>query len=190
MIESKEDLYLYIEADELARWGGKVSAFTKWKKGSLWKYNVVLRKLEYSINCKHGMWGKVSTYFYRYRLERLSEKTGWTIPPNTFGPGLLVVHRGTVIVNPNCRIGSNCRVHACVNIGAWDGGAPILGDNIYLGPGAKIFGDIRIADNIAIGANAVVNKTFLETGISIAGVPAVKVSDNGNKYRSLGFRDN
>jgi serine O-acetyltransferase len=75
-----------------------------------------------------------------------------------------------------------------VNIGGWDGGNPRLGDNVYIGPGAKIFGDIDIASNIAIGANAVVNKSFMESGISIGGVPAVKVSDNGNKYDELGKR--
>lgn len=51
----------------------------------------------------------------------------------------------------------------------------------------KSFGKIQIADECAIGANAVVNKSFLEKGVSIAGVPARKVSDRGNQYiRKLG----
>ncbi|HMP14590.1 MAG TPA: hypothetical protein PKD70_11975, partial [Saprospiraceae bacterium] len=45
-------------------------------------------------------------------------------------------------------------------------------NNVYIGPGAKIFGAIQIADNVAIGANAVVNKTFGESGVVIGGVPA------------------
>lgn len=52
---------------------------------------------------------------------------------------------------------------------------------MYIGPGAKIFGDIFIADNIAIGANAVVNKSFYESNITIAGVPAKKISNKGSK---------
>lgn len=40
--------------------------------------------------------------------------------------------------------------------------APKIGDNVYIGPGAVLFGDIEIADNCWIGANAVVNKSFLE----------------------------
>ncbi len=56
-----------------------------------------------------------------------------------------------------------------------------IGNNVYIGPGARIFGDIEIADGIAIGANAVVNRSFLEPGITIAGVPARKISDKGSK---------
>ena len=55
------------------------------------------------------------------------------------------------------------------------------GDNVYIGPGAMLFGPIRIADDIAIGANAVVNRSFLEPGITIAGAPAMKISDHGSE---------
>lgn len=66
-----------------------------------------------------------------------------------------------------------------VNIGQKGGAAPNIGNCIYISPGAKLFGAIEVADHIQIGANAVVNKSFTEEGISIAGVPARKVSDNG-----------
>lgn len=69
-----------------------------------------------------------------------------------------------------------------VNIGTQAGDkdlAPTLGNNIYIAPGAKLFGKIIIEDNIAIGANSVVNKDFLEKNISIAGVPARKISNKG-----------
>lgn len=56
---------------------------------------------------------------------------------------------------------------------------PHIGNNVFIGPGAVIVGDIKIADNIAIGANSFVNKSFLEEGITIARVPARKVSDKG-----------
>lgn len=71
-----------------------------------------------------------------------------------------------------------------VNIGAdarMHDAAPTIGDNVYIGPGAKIFGKIQIADGIAIGANAVVNKSFFEQDISIAGVPARKISEEGTR---------
>lgn len=44
-----------------------------------------------------------------------------------------------------------------------------------------MLGDVRLADNIAVGANAVVNKSFDEENIAIAGVPAKKISNNGRK---------
>jgi serine O-acetyltransferase len=65
--------------------------------------------------------------------------------------------------------------------GSWDK-APKIGNNVFIGPGAKIFGDIEIADNVAIGVNSVVNKSFLEPGITIAGIPAKKISNQGSGH--------
>lgn len=59
------------------------------------------------------------------------------------------------MVNPETRIGNNCRIHVGVNIGMHKDKAPIIGNNVYIGPGAIIFGGISLADNISIGANAV-----------------------------------
>ena len=80
-------------------------------------------------------------------------------------------HYGTLVVNKDARIGNNCRIHVGVNIGGFNGGVPVIGDNVYIGPGAKIFGGITIGNNVSIGANAVVNKSFPDN-VVIAGVPA------------------
>lgn len=178
MIQSKKDLRFYLECDEVACGYDK----KKLKKVILsheWRFHKALRKSEYYHNCRKDPLGKLLYGLYMYRLRLLGIKTGWTVPPNTFGPGLCIVHIGTVIVNGRVRAGKNCRIQACVNIGASGGEkvAPQFGDNIYFAPGAKIFGDIRIASGIAIGANAVVNHSFEEEGITIAGVPAKKISD-------------
>jgi serine O-acetyltransferase len=58
--------------------------------------------------------------------------------------------------------------------------APIIGDNVYIAPGVKIFGDVKIADNCCIGANAVVNKTINEEGVTVAGIPAEKISNKNS----------
>ena len=112
----------------------------------------------------------------------MSVHLGFSIPINVFGPGLCIAHRGTIIINKNVRVGENCRIHACTNIGSNrnEASAPQIGNNVYIGPGAKIFGNILIADNIAIGANSVVNNSFYEKGISIAGIPAKKISTKGS----------
>jgi serine O-acetyltransferase len=88
------------------------------------------------------------------------------------------MHRGTIVVNGKSKIGANCTINADVNIGTNAGSideVPTLGNNIYIGPGAKIFGSIYIADNCAIGANSVVNKSFLEKFSVVAGVPAIRM---------------
>lgn len=85
-------------------------------------------------------------------------------------------------MNSGTKVGDNCRIHVCVNIGTQAGYsnlAPEIGNNVYIAPGAKIFGKIQIADDIVIGANAVVNKSFVESGVSIGGVPAKKISEKG-----------
>ena len=65
-------------------------------------------------------------------------------------------------------------------IGATGGknAAPVIGDHVFIGSGAKLIGDIQIADRICIGAGSVVVSSFTAPGITIAGVPARKISDN------------
>ncbi|WP_235856493.1 serine O-acetyltransferase [Flagellimonas oceanensis] len=137
----------------------------------------MLRKKEYFLNCKKGVFNKLRLQVIKLRYRRIALKLGFSIPENVFGPGLAIVHYGTIVVNRNAKIGNNCRIHACTNIGASGGGqkAPVIGDNVYIGPGAKIYGDITIANNIAIGANATVFKDFKEPGMMIAGNPAKEI---------------
>ena len=179
MIRTRDDLESYLRADQAAL---RISrAAPSWFGDRIWKYQRALRRLEYHKN-NRGILHRLLYGFYRLRLDGLAVKTGFSIRPNCFGPGLAIAHEGTIVVNANARIGANCRLHVCVNIGASNGtrAAPRIGNNVYIAPGAKIFGDIEIADDIAIGANAVVNRSFTEKGITIAGVPARKISDRGS----------
>lgn len=147
----------------------------------------LLRAKEWTVNARVPAILRLSV---AVMFRRQSVRLGFSIPPNTFGPGLAIVHYGPIVVNGNARIGANCRTHVCVTIGgggglvdpqAVCGLAPVLGDNVYIGSGAKIFGPIRIADHCAIGANAVVNSSFEKPGCSIAGVPARVISDKGSE---------
>lgn len=87
-------------------------------------------------------------------------------------------HYGSVIVNGHAKIGKNCQFHGnnCVgNKGVLDEAAPRLGDNVEIGVGAKIIGDIYIADGVKIGANAVVVKSCYNKGATLVGIPAFEV---------------
>jgi serine O-acetyltransferase len=122
------------------------------------------------------LYSKDKKLFILYKYRNLAVRLSFSIPVNTCGPGLSIAHYGPIIINTKATIGSNCRIHVGVNIGENDGFAPSIGNNCYLGPGAKLYGDIKIGDNVKIGANAVVNKSFLQNNITLAGVPAKIVS--------------
>lgn len=145
----------------------------------IWNYQKCLRNLEYYTNSidiiKFPIW-----LYYKYYYRHLSLKLNFSIPINVFGPGLSIAHYGTIVVSPKAKIGKFCRIHACTNIGASAGktSAPNIGDNVYIGPGAIIFGDISIANNVTIGANATVNKSCSAENVVLAGTPAKIVKYN------------
>lgn len=101
--------------------------------------------------------GGVIWYKMRYRKQSLN--LGFSIPINVCDYGLSIAHYGTIVISSNAHIGRYCHIHARVNIGASAGKpeAPTIGDNVYIGPGTIIFGNIQIADNCTITANATVN---------------------------------
>ena len=73
-----------------------------------------------------------------------------------------------------------------MTIGAANGShdAAVIGNNCYFGSGAKVIGAVTIADDVAVGAGAVVTKDITEPGTTWAGVPARKISDH-DSHRSL-----
>ncbi|TDE08430.1 serine O-acetyltransferase [Dyadobacter psychrotolerans] len=150
----------------------------------IWRFQIQLRKCEYlyNLNKKNILW-KLKKFFAARLFKKLSCKLGFTIDPNCFGEGLRIAHRGTIVVNGRARIGTNCTINACVNIGAtpgFDDAVPTIGNNVYIGPGAKIYGKIYIADGCIIGANAVVNKDCLETNMLLIGIPAIARKPKSN----------
>lgn len=175
MIRSRADLHRYLEADRI---GLRRAGTAPQHYDEVWKFERLLRRVEFLHNTGAG--GIVRKY-WSWRLHRQAVRCGFEIPLNTFGPGLSIAHRGTVVVHPDARIGSNCRIHVDVVIGNQPGPppepVPRIGDNCYIGPGAKIYGGVVLGDNMVIGANAVVNTSFAEGHMTVAGIPARKISD-------------
>ena len=140
----------------------------------------ILRKCEYYVNCKKSIIYLPHKAILKLKLERARLKYGWFIPLNVCGEGLSLPHCGPIIVNCKAKIGKNCRMHVGVNIGTkagYEDLAPVIGDCVYIGPGAKIFGPITIGDESAIGANSVVDKSFEKGHAIVAGVPATQISN-------------
>lgn len=72
-----------------------------------------------------------------------------------------------------------------MNIGAHHDRAPRIGDNVYIGPGAIIFGGIEIADNVSIVANATVNKSVMEPNTVVVGTPAHVVKRDVQSWNNV-----
>lgn len=186
MIKSKDDYKKYIQFDRIALGYSPKPNFKQKIKQLIWpdktlEFEMALRKYEFYYNCrkKNIVW-LIGYIYARLHYRRISLELNYSIHPNTFDYGLSLPHYGTIVINPNVRIGKFCRIHVGVNIGA-SGGAdkvPHIGDNVYIGPGAILFGDITIADNISIGANSTVTKSFTQTNITIAGSPAKMIKEN------------
>lgn len=178
MIDSKETYIRYREQDRIAL-GRKQDKRPHLFADEIWKFEILLRKVEYYTNCKKDFVSKVINKCHIFRFHRLSVKLGFTIPINVFEEGLSIPHYGTIVVHGNARVGRNCRLQEGVTIGATNGSheAAIIGDNCYFGSGAKVIGAVTIADDVAVGAGAVVTKDIAEPGTSWAGIPARKISD-------------
>ena len=177
MITDRQTYREYVKEDLKAYGLTHVGLYNYWWMDCL-RFQLRLRRIEYLHNTAghnplKGLW--------RFVLEvvnhRLATRLGFTIPKNVFGPGLHIVHYGTIVVHPDARVGRNCRLHPSTSIGDYNG-VPRLGDNVYIGPGAKIYGLVTLGDNVAVGANAVVNKSF-GSNVTLGGVPARIVAEKG-----------
>ncbi len=181
MIKTKNDLKYYLEQDRLAlhikhnkpKWNDYV-----------WKYEIILRYHEYYYNKeKKSLFNKLRLRHYSKLHSKMSYSFTTSVPINVCGPGLSIAHFGTLYINSNSKIGKNLRIQSGVTIGgsySTPNKFPVLGDNVYIGTGAKVIGGVTIADDVAIGANAVVVKDILEPGTSHAGVPTHKTSDHNS----------
>lgn len=136
----------------------------------LWKFQSLLRLEEKYSN------GLVKIFF-RTRKNILGSRLGLTIPEGVFDRGLHIWHYGNIVVNKCARVGVNCQLHGdnCIGNNGKSTEAPVIGNNVDIGVGAKIIGPVQIADNIKIGAGAIVVSSFTEEGITIGGVPARKI---------------
>ena len=89
----------------------------------------------------------------------------------------VLIHSYGVVINSAVRCGKGVKIEHLVTIGAEGDESPILGDNVFVGAGAKIIGPITIGNNVKIGANAVVTKD-IPPNTTAVGIPA-KVMECG-----------
>lgn len=180
MIKNKQDLREYIQSDN--HWlleenikDKLIIGYANYPHRYIKKFLKYLRKQEFYINTSNGSklsW--IKSLYYERKKNKLGVRLGIEIAPNCFGKGLNVYHIGSIIINPKVKAGEGCSLHGsnCIGNNGLTDSVPRLGNRVDVGYGAVIIGDVEIADDVKIGANAVVNKSILEPGCTVVGVPA------------------
>lgn len=99
--------------------------------------------------------------------------------PTIIGKNVQFPHYGLgVVINPDAKIGDNCKIGQNVTIGGrGKAECPVIGDNVVIGAGALILGDIHIGNNSSVGAGAVVIHSVPENAV-VVGNPAKVIKFN------------
>lgn len=122
---------------------------------------------------------KIEVFFGKilYKINR--NKKNISISPQTkIGYGLYIGHNGPVIINPTAAIGNNVNLSQYTTIGANEGKAATIGNNVYIGPNVCVVEDVSIEDNVTIGAGAIVTKDLPKNATAA-----------GNYARVLNFKN-
>ena len=111
---------------------------------------------------------------YSRKFNALGRKLGIESGENVFDVGLKIFHTQGIVINGNARVGKNCRLYGnnCIGNNGISKACPVLGDDIRLCVGAKVIGDINLANGIVVAAGAVVIDSCNERNAILAGTPA------------------
>jgi serine O-acetyltransferase len=118
---------------------------------------------------------KILSFIYKLLFKFVQIITGIELPCEAeVGRNFVIDHFGGIIVSGYAKFGDNCRIRNGVTIGLRrieEKFAPMIGNNVDIGAGAKLLGPIKIGDNVVVGANAVVLCDIPANSIAV-GVPA------------------
>lgn len=137
---------------------------------------VVYRFGRWRYGVRPALLRKVFSFIYKILYKMMQILTGIELPCEAdIGKNFIIDHFGGIVVSGYAKLGDNCRIRNGVVIGlknVEEIGAPVIGNNVDIGAGAKVLGKITIGNNVLIGANAVVISDVPDNSIAV-GVPAV-----------------
>ena len=126
---------------------------------------------------------------FRYiRYQRALQKCGASIPTTTKFDDRPLFPHGLygIFISAGAKIGNNCVIFHQVTIGSntlessKKPGSPIIGNNCYIGTGAKIIGNVRIGNNVRIGANCIVTEDVPDNCTVVLNKPRIIQKSNVN----------
>jgi serine O-acetyltransferase len=146
---------------------------------------------------RFGQWARLQPLLLRCLLDPIYWvcstliRVAWGIAlPRSarIGPGLYIGHFGGIIISGSAVIGRNCNLSHGITIGisghGEKTGVPVIGDDVYIAPGACLFGKIVIGNNAKIGANAVIHKDVPENAVAVMDPGFRIISYAGNRSAS------
>lgn len=122
------------------------------------KFLIIFRNVQY-----YRRKNRLLFYFYFLWYRTLKIKYGFDISYRTqIGKGFYIGHFGQVVIHGDAIIGENCNISQGITIGVNNygdkKGVPTIGNNVFIGPNACIFGNISIGNNVTIAANTVISE--------------------------------
>ena len=155
---------------DLARYDGKIDWYRK----------------TFHYHFRYANSSVVGKLWHRICLKYLQHKNGVEIPYNTkIGKDLYLGHPYNITINPNAIIGENCNIHKGVLIGQENRGrrvgAPIIGNNVWIGINAAIVGSVTIGDDVLIAPNSYINCDVPSHSVVFGNPCIIKFKDNATE---------
>lgn len=143
------------------------------------KYIIIFRKVQ-------GTKSFILKNYYKLKLKRISKKTMIQISYKTkIDSGFYIGHTGRIIISASATIGKNVNVGTGITIGKENRGkkkgAPIIGDNVWIGTNSVIVGKIKVGNDVLIAPNSYVNFDVPDHSIVIGNPGIIKLRDNATK---------
>jgi serine O-acetyltransferase len=145
-----------------------------WTAQGFWVM-IIYRFGRWRYTIKNPLIRKPFSLLYKILYKFIQVITGIELPCEVeIGKNFRIDHFGDIVISGYARFGDNCVIRNGVTVGLRHEANPVapkIGNNVNIGAGAKVLGDITVGDNVDIGANAVVIKDVPPNSIAV-GVPA------------------